>query len=296
MKKFYLLFAMSLAVIASHAQGTFAGGVKDVSVEEQVGKHPMKFNASFQFGSGNVANHYISAQECSGLIYGMHIDFGRFYTNCKNVSWNMSFDYLSSADAVGGLENVPLTSSMSFGGLSLNYSAFYNWTFGNGLMVKAGGGLDLAGDMTSEMVYKTNNSVSVNILAQLEASAGVSYVFNFEKWKLGLSGNFKVPFAGLVFTDSRHESGWGSLSSDGLMDSYDSHLKGTSFSNLKGFDCDFGIKFITKRASYDLGIVSDNRWWYVNDIQNYRTDMLFRVGVSFNLVSLKPNKKTLRYF
>ena len=296
MKKFCLLFAMSLAMIVSYAQGTVAGNVEAVSVEEPIGKRPIKFNASFQFGASNIANHYISAQECSGLTYGMHIDFGRFYTRWENVSWNMAFDYLTSADIVGGLENAPQTSSMSFTGLNLNYSAFYNWTFGDGLNVKAGGGLDLVGDMTQELVYKTNNAVSINLLAQLEASAGISYVFNFNKWKLGLSGDVSVPFAGLVFTDSRHESGWGSLFPDGLMDNYDSHLKGTSFSNLQGLDFEFGIKFITKRVSYDLGIVSDNRWWYVNDIQNYRMDMLLRLGVSFNLVSLKPNKTNLRYF
>ena len=80
------------------------------------------------------------------------------------------------------------------------------------------------------------------------------------------------------------------------MDSYDSHLKGTSFSNLQGFDCDIDIKFITPKATIAFGIISDNRWWYVNDIQNYRMSFMFEFGMSFNLVNLKQTKTINRYF
>lgn len=296
MKKFYLLFALSFAVLASYAQETIGNSAEKIAVEEPIGKRPITLNASLLLGANSVANHYISAMECSGLSYGAHVDFGRFYNRWEDVSWNVAYNYMSSVEIVGGLENCAETSSATCTSWNLNYSAFYNWSFGDALRIKAGAGVDFYSDYMKEMVYKTNNAISINILTQLEASAGISYLFRFDKWTLDLGGKLTIPFAGLVFTDSKHESGWGSLFPDGLMDSYDSHLKGTSFSNLQGFDCDIDIKFITPKATIAFGIISDNRWWYVNDIQNYRMSFMFEFGMSFNLVNLKQTKTINRYF
>ena len=296
MKKFYLLFALGFAVLSSYAQGTVGNSQKGNAVEELVGKNPITLNASVLFGSNMVANHYISSYECEGLTVGAHIDFGRFYKRWENISWNLSYDYLTAFEVIGGLESVAQTAAETCTSWNLNYSSHYNWSFGNALMVKAGVGADLYGDFMKALANKTNNAISVNILAQLEASAGVSYIFRFDEWMLGLNGEVSIPFAGLAFTDSKHESGWGSLFPDGLMDSYDSHLKGTSFSNLQGFDMDLGVKFIMPRVAVNVGVASDNRWWYVNDIQNYRMSFMFKVGASFDLVSLEQKKTINRYF
>jgi hypothetical protein len=50
------------------------------------------------------------------------------------------------------------------------------------------------------------------------------------------------------------------------------------------------------RVALGVGVASDNRWWCVNDVQNYRKNIMFRVGLSFNLVSLKQTKTIHRYF
>ena len=42
--------------------------------------------------------------------------------------------------------------------MSLNYGSFYNWKLGEGLMVKVGGGLDISGDMISNLIHSTNDS------------------------------------------------------------------------------------------------------------------------------------------
>ena len=136
----------------------------------------------------------------------------------------------------------------------------------------------------------------MNVLAQLEASAGISYTFKFEKWMLGLSGNFSTPFVGFMMTDAKHESGLGSFVSGGFVGNYFSHVKGTTFSNLQGFDFDLGIKFIAKRVAINVDFVANNRSWYVNEIQNKRTDVQLRLGATFNLVSLEQTKTVHRYF
>ena len=296
MRKSCFLFALCFAVFASYAQDSVVDGAKANRVEEQIGKSPVTFNVSLHTGMSTVANHYMSANEYEGLVYGVHVDFGRFYKRGKNVSWNLSFDRNSSVNSVEGLENKAKTSFMGYSDMSLKYASFYNWMFGKGLMVKVGGGLDLSGDMMANLTHKTNNAVSVNALAQLEASAGISYTFEFEKWMLGLSGNISTPFAGLVMTDAKHESGVGSMSKDHLVDSYFPHVKGTSLSNLQGFDLDLGVKFIAKRVAINVDFVSENRYWYVNEIQNNRSNALLRVGATFNLVSLKQTKTVHRYF
>ena len=231
MKKIYLLLALCLSVHIAYAQKPVADVTKESAVEKPVGTNPITFNAAVRLGAISVANHYMSSNEYGGLGYGVHFDFGRFYKPGKDVTWNLAFDYTSSFDRVGGLENNPRTSFMSYSALALNYSSFYSWLFGKGLIVKVGGGLDLSGDVMTHLVHQSNNAASVNALMQLEAAAGISYTIKFKKWMLGFSGNLTTPFAGLVFTDAKHESGFGSLSSDRLMGSYFSHLKATSFSN-----------------------------------------------------------------
>lgn len=296
MKKISLLFALCFVVFASSAQDSVAEGVKANRHGEQVGKHPVTFNVSLQTGVSTIANHYMSSNEYSGLVYGVHVDLGRFFKNGKNASWNLSFDKNSSMNKAGGLENSAKTSFMGYNDLSLNYSSFYNWMLGKRLMIKLGGGLDLSGDMITNLTHQTNNAASVNALAQLEASAGISYTFEFKKWMLGFSGNISTPFAGLMMTDAKHESGLGSFVSGGFVKNYFSHIKGTTFHNLQGFDFDFGIKFIAPRVAITLDLVSEERWWYVNEIQNKRGNTFFRLGASFNLVSLKQTKTVNRYF
>ena len=80
------------------------------------------------------------------------------------------------------------------------------------------------------------------------------------------------------------------------MCNYFSHVKGTTFSNLQGFDFDLGLKFIAKRVAINVELVSNNRSWYVNEIQNNRTDIMLRLGATFNLVSLRQTKTINRYF
>ena len=292
MKKFYLLFVISLATFVSYAQESRVGDAKKSVAEESVGDYPITLNVSFDLASSAVANHFLSSNEYSGTTTGVHADLGRFYKSWNNVSWNLSLDYLASSSRAL-LENSAGTSSMDYSTYSLGYSSSYHWNFGKGFMVKAGGGIDLAYDMMEAGAYKTNNPASMNLFAQLEASAGASYVFQFKKWMLGFSGNLSFPFLGLVYTDSKHEPG---MPTDGILDKYASHIQGTTFSNLQGIDYDLGVKFILPRVTIGVGVASNNRWWCVNDIQNYRKNTMFRVGLSFNLVSLKQTKNIHRYF
>ena len=288
MRKFFLIFLLGSAALLSYAQEAVS--------DEPIGKSPLTFNASVLFGMSTISNHYMSSNSYDGVVYGVHVDFGRFYRSAENVSWKLAFDKYSSANPATGLENSALTSSMGYSAMSLNYGSFYNWKFGEGLMVKVGGGLDISGDMISNLTHSTNNAASMNVLAQLEASAGISYTFKFEKWMLALGGNISTPFAGVIMTDAKHESGLGSFASGGFVGNYFSHVKGTTFSNLQGFDFDLGLKFIAKRVAINVELVSNNRSWYVNEIQNNRTDIMLRLGATFNLVSLRQTKNISRYF
>ena len=65
---------------------------------------------------------------------------------------------------------------------------------------------------------------------------------------------------------------------------------------MQGLDCDLAVKFIAPRVAISLGLVLENRWWYVNEIQNRRNNTMFQIGASFNLVSLKQTKTINRYF
>ena len=291
MKKIYLLLALCFTMHVAYSQEPVADSVKESEPEKCEGNNPITFNLSVGLGSTSVANHFISAHEYNYVTYGFHLDFGRFYKPWKNVSWNLAFDYNPAT-----LHNSAQTSSISYTALSLNYSSSYNWQFGKGFMVKVGGGLDVSGDMITNLTDITNNAVSLNGLAQLEASIGASYTFKFKTWMLGFSGNISTPFAGLVLTDAKHETGADSWASNSLIKHHASHFKLTSFSNMQGVDYDITVKFVAPRVAISLGVTSENRWWYINDIQNRRKNIMFRIGAGFDLVSLKQTKTINRYF
>ena len=65
---------------------------------------------------------------------------------------------------------------------------------------------------------------------------------------------------------------------------------------MTGVNYDFGMKFITRKLTIGLAYDSYNRWWFVNDIQNYRRNSYLKLSFGFDLVGTRQTKTTKRYF
>lgn len=293
MKRLFLLFTICLAVSSAAAKKPSATQADNV-----VGEYPITSRISLSLGNIKIANHFFSAQEFSGFICGLDADFGRFYRKSENVSWNLSLGMMRRKNGtfIKGLPNFAGTNNLSFQGYDVNYSSHYNWLLTDGLSIKAGGGLNIYGDWGTMTQYQMNNARSANLLVQLEASAGIYYVAELKKANLGIYGNIATPFLGFVFTDSMFENGWSSMLPDNIGTSYEKHLKGTTPHNLQGLNANFGLDIITQKVTVSFGYQTQNRWWYVNDVQNYRKSSFFTIGLGFRFVAHQHTKSTRRFF
>ena len=292
MKRLFLSLTIVLAAFSSRAAGVVPGNWGDDAAAK-----PVTLNISSLTGYGLLSNHYISDWQFGGLTLGWSADVGRYFKNSENGAWKLAFRYAGNAEILGGMTDASNMESVDFKEYALNYSVYYNWHIGDGFRIKLGGAIDVVGDLMSAKEIATNNAVSANGTALLEAVMGMNYTFGFDNWMLALYADASSPLGGVVFTDSKHESGLASiLPGDRLMNGYDRHFKGTAIPSMTGVDCDFGIRFITPKLTIGLACTSYNRWWYVNDIQNYRSNSYLKLSLGFDLVGARQTKTTQRYF
>ena len=86
--------------------------------------------------------------------------FSNYYVNIQ-VTYMRKFFLmflLGSAALLSYAQEAVSDEPMGYSAMSLNYGSFYNWKVGEGLMVKVGGGLDISGDMISNLIHSTNDS------------------------------------------------------------------------------------------------------------------------------------------
>ena len=292
MKRLFLSLTILLSAFTSHAAGVAPGNWGDDATDK-----PVTLNVSTLAGYGMLSNHYISDWQFKGLTLGWTANIGRYFKKSENAAWKLSFRYAGNAEALGGLKEASNLEAVDFNEYAFNYSAYYNWHIGDGFRIKLGGAVDVVGDLMRAKVVSSNNSVSANGTALLEAVFGMSYTFEFDNWMFALYADASSPLGGVIFTDSKHESGLGTLiPGSGPMARYDRHFKGAAIPSMTGVNCDFGMKFITRKLTIGLACDSYNRWWYVNDIQNYRRNSYLKLSFGFDLVGTRQTKTTKRYF
>lgn len=263
-----------------------------------VGSAPITGSASLLMGNVRMANHFLGAQEFSGFTTGLEVELGRLFRDKEDLSWTLTLSRVNRTKGLfsEGLRNPASTNFISLHSYDVNYSVCRNWTLGEGLKVKVGGAADLYGDWGTMLRYQMNNAHSLNAMAQIEAVAGIHYTTRLGKWGVGVYGNISTPLLGVVFTDADFEGGFSSIIDTSVSAAYVDHLCGTSLHNLQGVKTDFGVQLVRERVTYSLGYQNISRWWFVNDVQNYRKGSFFKFGISVRLVTHKQSSATSRYF
>ena len=271
---------------------------QEVKVAKQREDKPLTSRWSFMAGSAQFANHYISNQEYSGIISGIKMEFGRMYRRSNNLSWELDLGYASASDGFmnTNLPNPTNTNGISANVVDISYATHYNWMLGDNWMLKVGGALNIYGDINMQLENTMNNALSLQAATQLYASAGIGYKAEFDKWDLKIYYNISLPFAGVVFADTRYEDAFGSMIDQSVSTPTENHFRATTFHNFQGVNSEVGLDFVTRKVTITLAYEASNRWWTATDVQNYRKVSMVKLGFGVNLFQAQFDKHSTRYF
>lgn len=295
MKKLFLMLLMVAGVAVASAQGTDACTDKPLSERK-----PVTSKWSLVSGGAAFSNHYLSNQQYIGAIKGIEAMHGRYFRKSDNLSWKLTMTHLRNMERLGGgLKNPAKTVSMSVQTYEADYAVFYNWKFGKDdrLQVRAGGSFNIYGGLNRSGSHSVNNVISIDLQTQILGAAQFRYGWDFEKWGLDLYANLSTPLFGLIFGNARYESFIeGFVPSNLNLKAY-KHTKFSSFHNMKGANFEMGIDFaLRKNVCLNFAFATNNRYWHMNGLQDYRTNSVFKIGVSVDLISISRRAATNRQF
>lgn len=250
-------------------------------------------------GDGYYANHFLNTQEYSGDLTGLEYLRIRNSKKYENISYRFSFIHLRNMHRKllgGGLENNAGTSYISIQNYEFDYAVFYNWRFFDALHLRAGGSVNLYGGFMMGDDHAINNMISVDVQAQVYAAMQAKYGWDYKKFGLDIYANISFPVFGLMAVDGRYEGMMESLAGSSFTANEYSHLKFSSMHNLQGVNVELGVGFALKKHTLSFSLESRNRWWHAHEIQNYRENILVKLGISFNLFSYQNAKTNNRQF
>lgn len=295
MKKLFLMLLMVAGVAVASAQST------DVCTDKPLSERkPVTSKWSLVSGGAAFSNHFLSNQQYIGAIKGIEAMHGRYFLKSDNLSWKLTIAHLRNMERLGGgLKNPAKTASMSVQTYEANYAVFYNWKFGKDdrLQVRAGGSFNIYGGLNRAGSHSVNNVISMDLQTQIFGAAQVRYGWDFEKWGLDLYANLSTPLFGLIFGNARYESFIeGFVPSNLNLKAY-KHTKFSSFHNMKGANFEMGIDFaLRKNVCLNFAFATNNRYWHMHDLQDYRTNSVFKIGISVDLISISRRAATNRQF
>ena len=301
MKKLFLMLLMVAGVAVASAQSTDTAVSQQVCTDKPLSERkPVTSKWSLISGGAAYSNHFLSNQQYIGSIKGIEAVHGRYFRKSDNLSWRLTLAHLRNMEKLGGgLKNPAKTSKMSVQTYEADYAVFYNWKFGkeDRLQVRAGGSFNVYGGLNLCGSHSVNNVVSADLQTQILGAAQIRYGWDFNKWGLDLYANLSIPMFGLIFGNARYESFIeGFIPSDLNLKAYQ-HTKFSSFHNMKGANFEMGIDFaLRKNVCLNFGYATNNRYWHINGLQDYRTNSVLKIGVSVDLVSVSRRATTNRQF
>ena len=265
-------------------------------------RKPVTSKWSLLTGAAAFANHYLSNQEYNGDINGFEAIHGRYFRKSDRLSWRLTLTHLRSMHSKifewGGLKNPAGLSIMSVQTYEADYAVFYDWTFFDRLQVRAGGSFNLYGGYNGcTNGHSINNIISVDLQTQIYGAAQIRYGWNFKKFGFDLYANVSTPLLGVMFVNGRYESFLESIPNSPLTVRGYKHTQFSSFHNLQGANFELGMDFaLRSNVALSFGIAAYNRYWTANQLQNYRTNTVLKIGLSVDLVSLKRSAVSSRKF
>ena len=248
-------------------------------------------------GSVKILDGYISNQFYTGsdVFTGLNVKLGALYKKHDNLSWNLyytGFDRAnwleeSGADDLQHLTNPSKSQRLKYSSLNFGYGTYYNWKFGEKLMIKAGGMFDVYGAMKTSTPDGTNNNINFDAQMMFKGHAAIKYGWDFKKWALDLRGSVTLPAFGLMFVSHPSEPVLALIAGNdhSVLKREFRHTFFASYHNYMSLDYEIGIDFVLRPCTISLGFCSINKWWKAYDLPYICKINCTTLGISFDLVS-----------
>lgn len=303
MKRLITLILLVVAgVTLAFAQGADTATTVQQCESNQVNcdRKPVTSKWSLLSGTAAYANHYLSNHEYSGDMNGFEAIHGRYFRKSNHLSWRLTMTHLRTMYRqmleTGGLKNPAGTSIMSVQSYEVDYAVFYNWTL-NRLQLRAGGSLNLYGGYNACGGNSINNVLTIDFQSQIFGAAQIRYGWDLPKYGLDIYANVSTPLFGLMFVNSRYESFLESIPNSELSARGYKHLKFSSFHNLQALNLEMGVDFaLRSNVSLCVGYGLYNRYWTAYELQDYRKNLMLKIGLSVDFISLPRRSASNRQF
>ena len=275
-------------------------GLTTVSAQEKKQNKEKVVTGTIQLlspGSVKILDGYISNQLYTGskVFTGLNVKLGALYKKHDNLSWDVYFTGFNRAkwmeelgeDDLQFLKNPSKSQSLKYTSLNFGYGTYYNWKFGEKLLIKAGGMFDVYGAMKTSSPDGTNTNMNMDAQMMFKGHAAIKYGWDFKKWALDLRGSVTLPAFGLMLVSHPSESVLAVVAGNdhSVLKKEYRHTFLASYHNYMSVDYELGIDFVFRPCTLSLGYYSTNKWWKAYDLPYICKINCIMLGISFDMVS-----------
>lgn len=228
---------------------------------------------SFSIGSLKMADHNLSNQEYSGIVYGLQFSQGQYYKNPK-VSWNIHEQIRYSHPL-----NASKSAYITYLGINVGFGSYYNVNHKN-FNFKFGGYLDIY-EGAKYQSRNVNNIFSNDLQVQLFANINAQYHYTWNKFGLLLQYQMATPLIGCMFVPEMGQSYYEVYTyfAENLKNMV--HL--SSFHNRQGYKGNLTLNLIFKGFTLYTGFIHNFDYWHCNNLYFYKKELSGQIGVIVDL-------------
>ena len=228
---------------------------------------------AFSVGTIKMADHNLSNQEYSGIVYGLQFSQGQYYKN-KNVSWNIHEQIRYSHPL-----NAPKSAYITYLGINIGFGSYYNLKLNN-FKFKLGGYIDIY-EGAKYQSRNVNNIFSNDLQLQLLANITAQYHYTWNKFGLLVQYQMATPLIGCMFIPEMGQSYYEVYKY--LSENLEDVVHFTSFHNRQGYKGNLTLNFLFKGFTLYTGFIHHFDYWHQNDLYFYNKELSGQIGVIVDL-------------
>ena len=228
---------------------------------------------AFSVGTIKMADHNLSNQEYSGIVYGLQFSQGQYYKN-KNVSWNIHEQIRYSHPL-----NASKSAYITYLGINIGFGSYYNLQLNN-FKFKLGGYIDIY-EGAKYQSRNVNNIFSNDLQLQLLANITAQYHYTWNKFGLLVQYQMATPLIGCMFIPEMGQSYYEVYKY--LSENLEDVVHFTSFHNRQGYKGNLTLNFLFKGFTLYTGFIHHFDYWHQNDLYFYNKELSGQIGVIVDL-------------
>lgn len=228
---------------------------------------------AFSVGTIKMADHNLSNQEYSGIVYGLQFSQGQYYKN-KNVSWNIHEQIRYSHPL-----NASKSAYITYLGINIGFGSYYNLKLNN-FKFKLGGYIDIY-EGAKYQSRNVNNIFSNDLQLQLLANITAQYHYTWNKFGLLVQYQMATPLIGCMFIPEMGQSYYEVYKY--LSENLEDVVHFTSFHNRQGYKGNLTLNFLFKGFTLYTGFIHHFDYWHQNDLYFYNKELSGQIGVIVDL-------------